>query len=1224
MNVSVKHEGDTVTGWLISYRREHKICTGIGELEIVFDRTIPRTFDPWDTIDIHENGDFQVRYYVSDVNDSVPDGTITLSCQDISKRLVDYFIPQTYTIDYPSFTRDWIEQFLDEAGLTYQFTTSSRGNLLSNYTTLGLQPAYEQIIMLLQMSGWYMYFDGNGKAIIGTLDTDLASSAGTINNTDILKIAKVEDDKMLRNRAVVWGAYDYIRQQYAFADISTHTRWNYDRNDLRAMVISNSNIPTRSAAYGIANKLLKEFARITVEKHIEIWGAREYSLGKALRVNSGVWRGKGLITTFGVTLDRNGLITHVTLDERCPRLFGYFNFGDYVYVGTFGDGIWRKRIRFDPTWYNFSSGLTDLNITDLHINNGVFGAVGHSGALYYNNAEDGSWNSITVTGLDSSVEDAVPSGQTVVYGPFSGIMARATIVDKTSNTVKFGLDTWSGLNTGDYFLTFSGMVMPASGITFSGVSISGGHRGWITEHDPVTGQLVGGLGSGIYPIHYSGNYDVTVLDLENDGVSDYVSIRLGGQRAIDSAAYAFGTHDASPFETTRNSNTHVGLAVNGSTTDAHSQTSNTFSMPVPNSAASNLVKGKTHAIAVVDNPLFGERVAVSVGNTSAGFNRQIKRIKLDRVFDVLDNRWEIQVTANTTNNGFPANVTIIGIHPEPFFDKYTVFYTKSGGGTTIEFYYIEWNATTNTFGSETLITSNNLGTGSLQNFWMNLDGFIYYSHQVLDEPSTVGGFHLSPTTLNIDLVKINKATRGFEVRPMLRYETPPDGTFSGPNPRYFFMNESSGVWGNDTIVRIFQNGSTIQIIGWLRLIGAEFREYVLLANEQTFQQPTLVYQGATDRFPNTNVVAAQVTTTKGFIGLMEPPPPGAGTDGFIFDGQLFKLINDVVPELMEPNIYPVLGSVLTDITRYIIKDGSNWYTVDTTNYEIVNQIIPPANYTIGKPFSNCVDGMTTLYMACTDFTAGLVRKLVPYNVLSNSFDTSRELSPPGISSLITTTVQATNIGGFFLTDPTSWTIGAPFDPNITVTYLDLGLVEFGGGFLVLQREGMDYNLIQSAAKPIRIDQSLSSPLLTVQDLENTFITNYVFGDSLTQIVPISGLLSTEVRDYRYTMLETTSGVVTTSGGEEGIGKQILYVYSGGLMVADIDTYSGGFTVLDASVSGLERLETSNYVYPGQYIFVTTSGDNPQFYQRDANSMIFTHYSGLPDSRATIIRVDDRF
>lgn len=83
MDVRIYHEGTEITSHVISYDREHLICTGVGQLSITIERTIGRTFNPWDSIDIYENGDFKVSYYVSGTADSIPDGTIILQYIDL-------------------------------------------------------------------------------------------------------------------------------------------------------------------------------------------------------------------------------------------------------------------------------------------------------------------------------------------------------------------------------------------------------------------------------------------------------------------------------------------------------------------------------------------------------------------------------------------------------------------------------------------------------------------------------------------------------------------------------------------------------------------------------------------------------------------------------------------------------------------------------------------------------------------------------------------------------------------------------------------------------------------------------------------------------------------------------------------------------------------------------------------------------------------------------------
>jgi hypothetical protein len=259
--------------------------------------------------------------------------------------------------------------------------------------------------------------------------------------------------------------------------------------------------------------------------------------------------------------------------------------------------------------------------------------------------------------------------------------------------------------------------------------------------------------------------------------------------------------------------------------------------------------------------------------------------------------------------------------------------------------------------------------------------------------------------------------------------------------------------------------------------------------------------------------------------------------------------------------------------------------------------------------------------------------LVPFTSAGN-FEVSRELRM-GVSIFGTT--KGLNIGGFFICEPSDYT-----QPTAAarITYIDM-LVPYSndGSYLVLQRDETDFHIIQQSGKPIRVDISNSSPLVTVLDNDNTFRSHYIFNNEImtfygspnyTGITQPSG-----VRDYRYTMLEipsgiTISGVFTTmsgletSSGVDGANKLILYAMGSGINFTYTNDLSSGYLPIYAMPSGLaERIETSNFVASGQYVFVTTSGDSPAFYQKDPMSAELIYYSGLPVSRATIIRLDDR-
>ncbi len=1242
MNVAIKIDGTTQTSHVISYQREHKICSGIGTLDIVLDNSYSGPTAPWTNVDIWENGDFKVRYYVSQATQSDPAGTITLECQDISKRLVDYFIPDSYTIDYPSYTKYWISKFLDEAGINYEFTAAGSGNLLSNYTALGLQSGYDQIMTLLQLSGWFMYFDGNGKAIIGSLDIDLAEPAGKVDNTDIIDIKRLSNDKMLRNRAVVWGQYDAIRGEYAYADISKTTPWNYDRRDQRAIVISNNNIPNASSAYSIANVLLKEFTKPTIEKHITLWGARDYNLGEALNVSSGIWRGKGLITTFGTSMDRNGLITNLVLDERCPRLFGFFDFGDYVYVGTFGNGVWRKHIKFDPAWYNFSTGLMDLNITDLHINQDIFGAVSASGEMYYANSNSGPWNRITLSGLPSSTEDTTTSG-IVTYTSFSGLYGRATIVDRTNNTVKFGVDTWSGLNTGDYFLTYSGML---TSVTTSGITTSGMDRGWIVEYDPFTGALVGDLGSGIYPINYSGNYDLRVMDLENDGRNDYVSVALGGGGigpAYVTASGNFGHHYTQPFGSTRDYTSYSVYPDAASIAEINN-------MVRGDSEFASLIVASPSALIAIDDQISGYTYSISVAA-----NGVAKKTRFKKIFN--GTYWDVTKVTTTSGTTSLRGGAVLGIYPDLGADTYRVFYRGSSGSApnSIEYYYKDWNALANSWGSEVLVGSATLqgaGTGYLTRCFTLTS--VVTGNTIKDCISYVRSLNNSTSFGASSFFYVNVSSINMETPTLVS-----DDLFSLETIKivgetnYYYYNDSvnavdpvaaSNLTVSRPYAKIFQKEGETQIIGraewYYRNLSTNLRgtrEYLFYGTDTVLQYNEYyideqITTSNIRRFRSTfTPVQTQLTTLNAIIvgeaGVV-------GGNSFAYNGTTFYMyagaftgvgsVADAVPyQYQYQYVYP---GFLNNDNQYIAynPDDGLYYKCSATTLLPVEAITVPTGYSLESftstgfgPFSESV------YATLSDDNSG-DSFLCPYNY--DTFDLSRALftQDDGSNYAPSFINRAIVFGNFFIEDAGDYTV---VSPTAGVYYVDLGAPDWEAArFLVLQRDGLDYHLIQESAKPIRVEISNNSPVLTVLDQENTFISNFVYGQELTQVVPVSGLLARDVRDYRYTLLETTSsGTIVGSG--VGVASQVLYVSQSGVWNSNVESYSGGFMLMAAIPSGVvERIETTNYASPGQFLFVTTSGDNPTFYQRDNEGlygMMFVEYSGLPsNSRATIIRVDD--
>jgi hypothetical protein len=530
INVVVKHDGTDITNSTISYNRDHDICTGIGTLELIVPLNISRTFKPWDVIEIWENGNKKAKFFIDSAAENAASGIIGIKATDGSKKLIDYFITDSYTIDYLSYGRTWIEKFLTEAGISYTFTVSGNGSPLSNNTSLGFDSASNTITTLLQQSGWYIYFDGDGDAIVGNLNKDVNDPDHSIDADDIQQIDRELDDERLRNRAVVWGNSNPTFGD-VFVDISVPTPWNYDANDKRAVVLSNSSIYNNAQALELAQMMLKEFTKIKDERTLLVVNDYNLQIGEIVKVTTKYWSGRGLITGLTASMNENGLVYQVTINKKCPRLFTFFSEfpdtedGFYVYAGTLSHGIWRKYSE-GSSWYDDSSGLENLKINDLFIRNGTFAAVADDGYLYTRTNELSSWYKYYHPDLRDQ------SG--VTYSNMD-IRAVSCSINDSDNIV-------AGYNFAPITETSSGIA--ASGLAW--VLELTGDRSLLSAHQVVVSGITSELS--IKDLESAGEYNIVTIntsgELYEEGVkkllSGYGNSPRVGQSYIQAGGQIFG------------------------------------------------------------------------------------------------------------------------------------------------------------------------------------------------------------------------------------------------------------------------------------------------------------------------------------------------------------------------------------------------------------------------------------------------------------------------------------------------------------------------------------------------------------------------------------------------------------------------------------------------------------------------------------------------------------
>jgi len=508
MNVQVLIGASDITNKVISYDRDAFICTGVGTISIKTTLAGASGVSPWDKITLYEEGHKKGEYFVVSIEEDVRDGSAVIEGQDGSLKLQAYFVAEQYNITSYQTAGPWIEKFANEAGISVSFVSGSAGSPLGNNSQLGMANAYDLIMTLLQQSGWYMYFNTSNTMIVGNIVTGYGN-AGSINETRILTSHTNKNDKMLRNRAVVWG--HGTGDEWVFADLYQSVPWTTGSGDIRTMVLANSYIYDIEDAYRIARDMLSEFARLTYEKHYEITGELDAKIGNRLFVTSRDFTGRGIITTIGSSASASGgLKTIVILDQRCPRLFGFYGVLDIdeVFVGTSGKGVWKKQLG-GYSWTEFNDGgFASQYVADLYINAGVYLATTNSGVAHARTDVQG-WMPVTLTGVYDE--------NGTFYGP-SGVYATACAIDKLTNDLYVAYNKrGNGVPPGMY------ADLPGSGI----IDYSN-PRSWMVKFTPYTREQVEAHQIVIVESGLAPEYGYAVYDFDNNTLNNIITVIESG------------------------------------------------------------------------------------------------------------------------------------------------------------------------------------------------------------------------------------------------------------------------------------------------------------------------------------------------------------------------------------------------------------------------------------------------------------------------------------------------------------------------------------------------------------------------------------------------------------------------------------------------------------------------------------------------------------------------
>lgn len=1239
MNVSVTKNGSNISSYVVSYERTRNICTGVGTLQLVVDRDYSG-FDTWDTIKIFEGGKLKGTYFASQIDDEQPSSTITVYAQDASKYLVDYFIDEVFTIVEPEYNKTWIIKFLNDAGINdIKFTTSDPGTLISNNTTLGLSNTYDQLMYLVQISGWYFHFDANNTCVIGKLDTDISSPKAKLTPRNIVEIRKIEHDKMFRNRVVVWGRGSGFYGNAVGVEAFKITPWNYDSKDLRTIAIVNSNIPSSGIAQRIADEALDYFDEISIEKHIIAEGAVNLEVGDACSVNSNVWRGKGLVTTFGTSMSKDGLVSHVILDEKCPRLFAYYDFGDYVYIGTVDSGVYRKHIKYGVSgWYDFNGGDligSGTGVNDLFVYADLADCVTFSGDAFYTYVEETPTNWHIVDLSNISGEDA--NGTPVLLSD-PDIKARACTIDRTTYDFRFLLDTWSGQNYKNYVdmyyhrfsspYLFSGQlysgIAPLGLFSISGYLLGSGDSTWVISVPPTGEGTIG-----VFPITFSGltvgsgGYSVVGFDLENDGVYDYASVFVDRPPIF----YINTVYNGENYITginahTRELITHIhssGLVVNTTVPEE------VICQNIGNIFSSR--RGSTYRTVLLDNHTINSTIPVTIsGEYDFGISTRYPDYRETDYVSLMavPSGTFMDDIIITTNNY--TSVDKIGNHE-------VVRYVSTGNGSLdVKNYSFDsngWNyIDTNT------INIPAIGTGPFSVLFPPTGDYIFtyggnaYSYLTYRQTNSSPNMYIwyAITAYSGGYVDVEPLSEEISLRPQDYLEYIDDGKYvlcyggggidplggtvggTASHPRYMQILDFTGEVDSEPVIvfdglsseffdlaadglawyrlKIFRYQNTFQVIGFVFV----YRQVILSGENKIYVYPI---SGLSGKAPLPDINSPLYIETD-----VDAADPQISFD-YVSFSRKWSL---AYYEAKASN--PIFGQ-LGDTKASVLNYG------------------PHGAYVI-DPLTQWLGG--TSY---TDFPWTRGASKLPTLIADPIFDNYA--------------VMAHNTDGLFISIPPFTERGEP---------VDLGEHDLASrpypkpesnqikSYMVLRREGNDYDIVAGGYLPYRLDSSHPSPLVTSNLFRFSFETYFVGKDETTvvsQLHPITDIFASGqtlssgvgfdiINDFRYTTFGTLS--------ESGYGQVLLYTTSGGLWTTPLGDYStfnlySGY--VDSTVSGVivgsaSMIETSNYAYPDQYVFLSTiAGPNDfRFYQKSPSGVFedCSLYSGYPNSEICIIRLED--
>lgn len=313
-------------------------------------------------------------------------------------------------------------------------------------------------------------------------------------------------------------------------------------------------------------------------------------------------------------------------------------------------------------------------------------------------------------------------------------------------------------------------------------------------------------------------------------------------------------------------------------------------------------------------------------------------------------------------------------------------------------------------------------------------------------------------------------------------------------------------------------------------------------------------------------------------------------------------------------------------------EESAYVLIDPDNYDTMEVITPPAGYTY-----NSVSGFDR-------FNGDIYFKATTSGIAASGVSTKEIVAVNPQSKFITRRMIPENqdniaelmFGKFILS-------GVITFKTTMISPVIYGIFPY---YLVLQRTNYDFEIVKSGFFRDRLEISNYAPMVTMDRRLSSTELYYISSDNhVTQMLnpSMSGfaLNGTAGSGSLYTLGIVSEDMRYTgddeSAVESGYSLNLYTLYSGMIGKMNLDTLESMSGFYSNPSGYMTRLETSNYVYPFQNMFVSLSGyarsgvlssagleeESWGFLQRESISGTWVDYSsGYPQARTTIIRYDD--